>query len=106
MFVLYLRVYHFISFICMLQLILLSFILSSVSSLVILSPSQEVLPHTVSTFGWNYNNNSIVGAVIESDPFDACQPLKLNATGFILLAIRGGSPSCSFRTKVQNVFPL
>lgn len=106
MFVLYLRVYHFISFICMLQLILLSFILSSVSSLVILSPSQEVLPHTVSTFGWNYNNNSIVGAVIESDPFDACQPLKLNATGFIVLAIRGGSPSCSFRTKVQNVFPL
>ena len=79
------------------------YLLSYTLSLSILTPYQSVLPHTISTFGPNYYNNSIVGNLIESVPFDACQPLTINSTGKIVLAIRGGSPSCSFSTKVRNV---
>lgn len=74
-----------------------------VIGLVVVSPSEEILPHTISTFGIHYGNISIIGNVIKSVPFDACQPLQVNATNKIVLAVRGGSPACSFITKVKNV---
>ena len=44
-----------------------------------------------------------MGYLEESEPFDACTPLKNNHTGSIVLAIRGGPRRCSFDTKVANV---
>lgn len=59
--------------------------------------------HTQARFGRQYENTSIVGYLEESEPFDACTPLKSNHTGAIVLAIRGGPRRCSFDTKVANV---
>lgn len=95
----------FTIFMFFIVLIFCIFILS-VNSLVILSPEEDVVLHTISSFGYYYNNNSIVGNLVQSIPFDACQPLQLNATGRIVLAIRGGFPTCTFTTKVKNVYIL
>lgn len=72
-------------------------------ALIAISSIEEVFSHTQARFGRQYENTSIVGFLEESDPFDACTPLKNNHTGSIVLAIRGGPRRCSFDTKVANV---
>lgn len=83
--------------------ILLLFIVHRSFALIVISSSEEVFSHTQARFGRQYENTSIVGYLEESEPFDACTPLKNNHTGSIVLAIRGGPRRCSFDTKVANV---
>lgn len=86
-----------------LRLFLFLIILNINSALIVISSVEEVFSHTQARFGRQYENNSIVGYLEESEPFDACTPLKKNHTGSIVLAIRGGPRRCSFDTKVANV---
>ena len=51
----------------------------------------------------DYKNETLFGIVKEVEPWDACTPIQNNITDYIALAIRGGSPLCSFSTKVKNV---
>ena len=83
--------------------ILLLFIVNRSFALIVISSVEEVFSHTQARFGRQYENTSIVGYLEESEPFDACTPLKNNHTGSIVLAIRGGPRRCSFDTKVANV---
>lgn len=71
--------------------------------LVIISPSSFTVSHTIAKFGGDYKNETLFGIVKEVEPWDACTPIHNNITDYIALAIRGGSPLCSFSTKVKNV---
>lgn len=83
---------------------LICFFIKCSSALIVISSVEEVFSHTQARFGRQYENNSIVGYLEESEPFDACTPLTQNHTGSIVLAIRGGPRRCSFDTKVANVW--
>lgn len=87
----------------MLFSLFLLFVVQLSCSLVILTPTIETRSHTAASFGWYYGNNSIMGNLAESQPFDACSPLTLSMENKIVLAKRGGFPPCSFEEKVKNV---
>lgn len=74
--------------------------------LVVISPSAFTVSHTIAKFGGDYKNETLFGIVKEVEPWDACTPIQNNITNHIALAIRGGSPLCSFSTKVKNVVLL
>ena len=71
--------------------------------LVVVSPSSRLISHTKGRFGLDYGNGTVTGFLREVDPLDACRPITQNLSDSIALAIRGGSPKCSFAEKVLNV---
>ena len=89
-----------------LLVVILFFCSSPCLCLVVFSPSPFTVSHTKAKFGGDYKNETLYGIVKEVQPWDACTPIKNNMTDFIALAIRGGSPLCSFSTKVKHVVVL
>ena len=73
------------------------------SGLVVVSPSSRLISHTKSRFGFDYGNGTVMGFLKEVEPLDACSSIRTNLLDSIALAIRGGSPKCSFVEKVLNV---
>ena len=72
------------------------------------------MEHTKANFGLDYGNSSnilfrllgvaITGELVVADPFNACNPLMVNLTGKIGLAIRDqSSKNCSFVDKILHV---
>lgn len=71
--------------------------------LVVVSPSSRLFSHTKSRFGLDYGNGTVAGLLREVEPLDACNPITQNLSDSIALAMRGGSPKCSFAEKVLHV---
>ena len=83
-------------------------------ALVIEGSTREIVEHTKANFGLDYGNTSrilfrsldvaITGELAVADPFNACNPLMVNLTGKIGLAIRDqSSKNCSFVDKILHV---
>ena len=84
-------------------LVFVIWIVQLCDGLVVVSPSSLLISHTKSRFGLGYGNGTVVGFLKEVEPLDACGSILTNLSDSIALAIRGGSPKCSFAEKVMHV---
>ena len=84
-------------------LVFVIWIVQLCDGLVVVSPSSLLISHTKSRFGLDYRNGTLVGFLKEVEPLDACGSILTNLSDSIALAIRGGSPKCSFAEKVMRV---
>ena len=91
------------------------FLLACIAKAIVIEGStQEIVEHTKANFGLDYGNTSrilfflldiaITGELAIANPFNACNPLMVNMTGKIGIAIRDQSnKSCSFVDKILHV---